>query len=160
MEQLTIRADAITEEKILELVNFLDTWKLPEGVTESKLAYLYWRLKARGSWMEQADQWLKHDYDRKKESYKWKVINEIQQGIEDMRNENWLAWHYRYEIANIKEREKGRTMQLWFQDIDVNDKVKWRHSVLIKERENPEFFEEMLNKYRPQETTTLYDKPF
>jgi hypothetical protein len=73
-----------------------------------------------------------------------------------MRNENWIAAHYQYEIANIKSWVDGRTMQIWFQDTDVNDKVKRRHSIVIEEKDNPEFFQEMMQKYAP----SLNSKPF
>jgi hypothetical protein len=157
MQKLEIRQDDITEEKISALVSFLDSWKIPEWWTESKLATLYWRLKARWEKLDKAEEWLNPCYEKKKESYKWRILNEIKQWIEDMRNENWLAWHYQYEIANIKSRVDWRTMQLWFQDTDANDKVKRRRSVLIEEKENPEFFKEMLEKYAPKD---LQPKPF
>lgn len=156
MQQLQIKVDDITGEKISALINFLDTGVLPEWMTQSQMAILYGRLKARGEKLEKAEQRLKADYDKKKESYKWRILNEIKQWLQEMRNENWLAGHYQYEIANIKNRADGRTMQIWFRDIDTNDKLKWRKSVLIEEKYNPEFFEEMILKYAPN----LQPKPF
>lgn len=159
MQKLEIKQDDITEEKISALITFLDSWVVPEWWTESKLATLYWRIRARWDRIEQAEEWLKPCLDKKKEAYKWKIINETKQWIEDMRNENWWWYNpYRYEIANIKNRADWRTMQIWFRDVDTEWKTKRRHSILIEEKHNPEFFEEMLEKYVPKET--LHDKPF
>ena len=156
MQRLEMRLDDITGEQISDLVRFLDSGELPEWMTKAKMAMLYGRLKARGEKIEKAELRLKPDYDKKKESYKWRIINEIKQWVEEMRNETWWVGHYQYEIVNIKSRVDGRTMQIWFQDTDVNDKIKWRKSILIEEKENPEFFQEMLQKYAPN----LQPKPF
>lgn len=160
MQQLQIKKEDITEEMILNLVNYFDTGVLPEWMTESRIWQLYWRLRARWNKIDKAEEKLQPLYERKAEGYKRKKTNEIQQWIHDIKNENWGVWHYEYEIANIKEREKGRTMQIWFIDTDPQtNKTKWRHSVEIEERHNPTFFEEMLNKYMPHNALPE-DKPF
>ena len=159
MQTLKIKLDDITGEKISALVSFLDTGELPEWMTESKMAILYGRLKARGEKIDKAEERLEKDRQKKKESYKWKILNEIKQWIEDFRNENWWWYNpYKYEIANIKNRADWKTLLIWFRDIDSEWKTKWRHSVLIEEVYNPEFFNEMMQKYAPQEN--LHDKPF
>ena len=161
MEKLQIKAEDITEEMILDLVNYFDTWKLPTWMTRSKIRTTYWRLRARWNTIDKAEEIIKQEQDKKQEDYKWRVINEIQQGIQDMKNANWGTWHYVYEIANIKEWEKWRTMQLGFIDTDPQtNKTKWRHSVEIEERRNPSFFQEMLNKYISKEEETYQEKPF
>ena len=158
MQQLDFKMDDITEEKISDLVTFLDnpwTWVNP------RMAMLYWRLRARGNIINKADERLDKDIQKKKESYKWKIINEIKQWLEDMKNENWWWYNpYRYEIANIKSREDWKTLLIWFRDIDENWKTKRKHSVLIEEKYNPDFFKEMLDKYIPQEEKNLDSKPF
>ena len=140
--------DDITEDKISDLVTFLDnpwTWVNP------RMALLYGRLKNRWNKLDKAEERLDKDRQKKKESYKWKIINEIKQWIEDMKNENWWWYNpYKYEIANIKSREDWKTLLIWFRDIDIDWKTKWRHSVLIEEVYNPDFFKEMLEKYTPQ----------
>ena len=148
--------DDITEDKISDLVTFLDnpwTWVNP------RMALLYGRLKNRWNKLDKAEERLDKDRQKKRESYKWKIINEIKQWLEDMRNENWWWYNpYRYEIANIKNRVDWRTLLIWFRDVDSEWKTKWRHSVLIEEKNNPDFFQEMLDKYVP--TENLHDKPF
>lgn len=116
----------------------------------------YWQLRARWNKLEKAEEWIEKDRQKKREAYKWRIINEIKQGTQDMRNENWLAGHYEYEIVNVKNWEDGKTMQIWFRDVDIDWKTKWRHSVLIEEVYNPDFFQEMLDKYVPN----LDSKPF
>ena len=160
MQKLQIKDD-ITEEMILSLVNYFDTWVLPEWMKESRLWQLYWRLKARWNKIDKAEEMLKPLINKKQEDYKWRIINEMQQWLKDIRNENWGAWTYNYEIANIKEWEKWRTMQLWFIDTDPQtNKTKRRHSVEIEERRNPEFFQEMLEKYVERVKVSYEDKPF
>lgn len=152
-----MKLDDITEDKIFDLVQFLDSEESTKWKTNPRMAILCWRLRARGEKLEKADERLKPDYDRKKENYKWRIINEIKQWLEDIKNENWWWYNpYKYEIANIKNRADWKTMQIWFRDIDVDWKTKWRKSILIEERENPEFFQEMLQKYAPD----LQPKPF
>lgn len=154
--RLQIKQEDITGEKISELVNFLDnpwTWVNP------KMAMLYGRLQARWEKIDKAEERLEKDRQKKKESYKWRIINEIKQWLEDMRNENWWWYNpYKYEIANIKSRADWKTLLIWFRDIDSEWKTKRKHSVLIEEKDNPEFFQEMLEKYMP--TENLHDKPF
>ena len=144
--------DDITEEKISDLVTFLDN---PWPWVNPRMALLYGRLRDRWEKLERAEAWLKPDIERRKESYKWRIINEIKQWLEDMKNENPWA-HYEYEIVNIKSRTDWRTMQIWFRDVDINDKIKWRKSVEIEEKHNPEFFKEMMDRYAP----SLNSKPF
>lgn len=151
-----MKVDDITGEQISDLVNFLDNWVLPEWVTESQMAVLYGRLRARWEKIEKAEERLEKDRQKKRENYKWRIVNEIKKGIEEMRNENWMVGHYEYEIANIKNWEDGRTMQIWFRDVDSEGKTKWRKSIVIEEVYNPDFFQEMMEKYAP----TLDSKPF
>lgn len=156
MQKLDFKMDDITEDKISDLVTFLDnpwTWVNP------RMALLYGRLKNRWNKLDKAEERLDKDRQKKKESYKWKIVNEIKQWLEDMRNENWWWYNpYKYEIANIKNRADWRTLLIWFRDVDSEWKTKWRHSVLIEEKNNPDFFQEMLDKYVP--TENLHDKPF
>jgi hypothetical protein len=48
-------------------------------MSESKLFILYGRLKARGEKLEKAEEKLKPFLDRRKENYKWRILNEIKQ---------------------------------------------------------------------------------
>ena len=150
MKTLEIKKEVITEEKISALVNFLDTWIVPEWWSESRLAVFYWQLKANWTKLDKAEERLEKDRKKKRESYKWRIINEIKQWIEDMKNENgWWYNPYKYEIVNVKTWEHWRTMQIWFRDIDVHWKTIRKYSVLIDEMLNPDFFQEMLEKYAP-----------
>ena len=102
--------------------------------------------------LDKAEEWLEKDRQKKREAYKWRIINELKQWSEDMKYENWWWYNpYKYEIVNVKNWEWGRTMQIWFRDIDIDWKTKRKHSVLIEEVYNPDFFNEMLEKYAPQE---------
>ena len=150
MNKLEIKKETITEEKISALVNFLDTWVVPEWWSESRLAIFYGQLRANGTKLDKAEERLEKDRQKKREAYKWRILNEIKKWNEDMKNENgWWYNPYKYEIVNVKSWEHGRTMQIWFRDIDIDWKTKRRYSVLIEEIYNPDFFKEMLEKYAP-----------
>lgn len=150
MNKLEIKKEVITEEKISALVNFLDTWVVPEWWSESRLAIFYGQLRANWTKLDKAEERLKNDVQKKREAYKWRILNEIKKWNEDMKNENgWWYNPYKYEIVNVKSWEHWRTMQIWFRDIDIDWRTKWRHSVLIEEIYNPDFFQEMLEKYAP-----------
>lgn len=150
MNKLEIKKEVITEEKISALVNFLDTWVVPDWWSESRLAIFYGQLRATWTKLDKAEERLKNDVQKKREAYKWRILNEIKKWNEDMRNENgWWYNPYKYEIVNVKSWEHWRTMQIWFRDIDIDWRTKWRHSVLIEEIYNPDFFQEMLEKYAP-----------
>ena len=150
MNKLEIKKETITEEKISALVNFLDTWIVPEWWSESRLAIFYGQLRATWTKLDKAEERLKNDVQKKREAYKWRILNEIKKWNEDMKNENgWWYNPYKYEIVNVKSWEHWRTMQIWFRDIDIDWRTKWRHSVLIEEVYNPDFFQEMLEKYAP-----------
>lgn len=150
MNKLEIKKETITEEKISALVNFLDTWIVPEWWSESRLAIFYGQLRANWTKLDKAEERLKNDIQKKREAYKWRILNEIKKWNEDMKNENgWWYNPYKYEIVNVKSWGHWRTMQIWFRDIDIDWRTKWRHSVLIEEVNNPDFFQEMLEKYAP-----------
>lgn len=160
MEKLQIKDD-ITEEMILDLVNYFDTWALPEWMSESKLWQTYWRLRARGNKIDKAEEMLKPLKEQKKEDYKWKMLWEMRRWIEDIKNNMQWEWSDRYDLANVKERADWRTMQLGIMYTNDDNKLRRKNSVVIEERQNPEFFEEMLKKYKPQERKDLYEnKPF
>lgn len=150
MNKLEIKKETITEEKISALVNFLDTWVVPEWWSESRLAIFYGQLRANWTKLDKAEERLEKDRQKKREAYKWRILNEIKKWNEDMKNENgWWYNPYKYEIVNVKSWEHWRTMQIWFRDIDIDWKTKRRYSVLIEEIYNPDFFKEMLEKYAP-----------
>lgn len=143
-----------------DLMKFLDSNPWPE--VNPKMAILYGRLKARWMELDKWEEWLDKSIDKKKEGYKWKILNQMKEGKEDIENENRsYSWHYEYQVANLKKWTKWRTMQLWFPDIDENWNDKWRKSVVIEEWKNPEFFQEMLEKYLPKnESKDENNRPF
>lgn len=160
MEKLQIKDD-ITEEMILNLVNYFDTWVLPKWMKESRLWQLYWRVRARGTKIDKAEEMLEPLRKKKQEEYKWKMLGEMRRWIEDIKNNMQWEWSDRYDLANVKERADWRTMQLGIMYTNDDNKLRRKNSVVIEERQNPEFFEEMLKKYKPQERKDLYEnKPF
>lgn len=145
---------------ISDLVKFLDSNPWPE--VNPKMAILYGRLKGRWMKLDKWEEWINKSIEKKKTDYKWKILNQMKQWLEEIVNENRsYSWHYEYQIANLKNWTKWRTMQLWFADVDESWNDKWRKSVEIEEWKNPEFFQEMLEKYLPQnENKDENNRPF
>lgn len=145
---------------ISDLVKFLDSNPWPE--VNPKMAILYGRLKAKWMKLDKWEEWLGKSIDKKKENYKWKILNQMKQWKEEIENENrTYNWHYEYQVANLKRWTKWRTIQLWFADTDVSWNDKRRKSVIIEEWKNPEFFKEMLERYLPtNDVKNGTEKPF
>ena len=57
----------LTEEQILSVVNYFDTWDTGE-FTESQIWFMYWRLKAQWNKIDKAEEYLEKAKKRKAES--------------------------------------------------------------------------------------------
>jgi hypothetical protein len=160
MKAIEIKQDDITEEMISDLVKFLDS--NPWTEVNPEMAILYGRFKARWMKLDKWEEWINKSIAKRKEDYKWKILNQMKQWKEEIENENRsYSWHYEYQLANLKSWTEWRTIQLWFPDTDDNGNEKWRKSVEIEEWKNPEFFQEMLEKYLPKnENKNENSKPF
>ena len=147
----------LTEEKKCMVRKFFNEWVTPDGVALGKLFLWYWRMRATEK-IQGAEEMIEMDLMKKQDAYRWRILGDMKRWLEDIKYENGWYWNYKYELANIKQWADGRTMLLWFQDTDMNWKLKWRKWVLIEENKNPKFFKEMLEKYQPKDFTT--NKPF
>lgn len=137
----------LTEEQILSVVNYFDTWDTGE-FTESQIWFMYWRLKAQWNKIDKAEEYLENIKKRKAESYRWNKEQEINQHMKEYRQETaWDTW--RYELMRLKEWEDWRTLVLWFMgnyDTEKN-KQKWSHVIEIEERQNPDYFQEIVKRF-------------
>lgn len=137
----------LTEEQILSVVNYFDTWDTGE-FTESQIWFMYWRLKAQWNKIDKAEEYLEKAKKRKAESYRWNKEQEINQHMKEYRQETaWDTW--RYELMRLKEWEDWRTLVLWFMgnyDTEKN-KQKWSHVIEIEERQNPDYFQEIVKRF-------------
>ena len=137
----------LTEEQILSVVNYFDTWDTGE-FSESQIWFMYWRLKAQWNKIDKAEEYLEKMKKRKAESYRWNKEQEINQHMKEYRQETaWDTW--RYELMRLKEWEDWRTLVLWFMgnyDTEKN-KQKWSHVIEIEERQNPDYFQEIVKRF-------------
>lgn len=117
-------------------------------VSEHKIWIWYWRMKAEWIRIEQAEELIKKSKQRKKDSYKWKKEQEINQHLKEYKQETW--WDVgRYEFVKLYERECWRSLVLWFlwnYDLEHN-RQRRSHVITIDEWKNEEYFQEIIKRY-------------
>lgn len=145
--ETTFKLKPITEDQILSVVNYFDTWDIGE-LSESQIWFLYWRMRANGTKIEKAEEYLNKMKKRKAESYRWNKEQEINKNMKEYKQETW--WDtWRYELMRLKEWEDWRTLVLWFMgnyDTEKN-KQRFTHVIEIEERENPDYFQEIVKRF-------------
>ena len=65
----------LTEEQILSVVNYFDTWDTGE-FSESQIWFMYWRMKNQGIKFDKAEDYLSKQLKRKQDSYRWQKEQE------------------------------------------------------------------------------------
>lgn len=146
MEQ-PFKTQPITEEQIYKVVNYFDTWDTG-GESESRIWLRYWRMKSQWSTIDKAEEQIKKAVKRKHESYRWQKEQEINEHSKMYRQEKaWENW--KYELMRLKEWEDWRTMVIWFMEKydETTWKIKRSHAVEIEERQNPDYFQEIADRF-------------
>jgi len=140
----------ITEDQILKVVKYFDTYKNWHGDTswesESQIRIRYWILHRR-DWLtiDIAEQEKTKTKKRNGESYRWKKEQEINQHLKEYRQQNyWTEWTY--DLMRTYNREDGRQINIWIM-VQTNDGIKRTHAVDIEERQNPEYFQEIIKRF-------------
>lgn len=141
------KTNELTEEQVLQVVNYFDTWDTGD-FTESKIWYLYGRLKAKWSTIDKAEQYLAKALKKKQDSYRWLKEQEINKNLKEYKQET-AGDTWKYELMKLNEWEDGRTMVIWFmQKYDEQAmKIRYSHAVEIEERQNPEYFQEIAKRF-------------
>lgn len=137
----------ITEEQICKVVNYFDTGDTG-GESESRIRLRYWRMKNQWSTIDKAEEQIKKAIKRKHESYRWQKEQELNEHSKIYRQEKaWDTW--RYELMRLKEWEDWRTMVIWFMEKydETTWKIKRSHAVEIEERQNPDYFQEIADRF-------------
>lgn len=145
--QAAVKLKPLTEEQISSVCNYFEKWE-KGNFTESQIWFLYGRMKANWVTINDAEEYLKKQDKRKWESYRRQKEQEINQHMKEYRQEK--AWDTgRYELMRLKEREDGRTMVIWFMEKydEQTWKIKWSHAVEIEERQNPDYFQEIADRF-------------
>ena len=141
------KTNELTEEQVSQVVNYFDTGDTG-NLTESKIRFMYWRMKNQGIKFDKAEEYLSKQLKRKQESYRWQKEQELNQHQKEYRQEKaWETW--RFELMRLKEWEDWRTMVIWFMEKydEQTGKYKRSHAVEIEERLNPDYFQEIADRF-------------
>lgn len=142
-----IKLKPLTEEQISLVCNYFDTWD-KWGLTESQIYILYGRMKYQWVRIDKAEEVIEKLEKRKQDSYRWNKEQEINQHIKEYRQQT--QWDNGiYELMRLKEWEDGRTIVMWFMwNYDLEkQKQKRSHVVEIEERQNPDYFQEIVKRF-------------
>jgi hypothetical protein len=142
-----IKLKPLTEEQISLVCNYFDTWD-KWGLTESQIYILYGRMKYQWVRIDKAEEVIEKLEKRKQDSYRWNKEQEINQHINEYRQQT--QWDNGiYELMRLKEWEDGRTIVMWFMwNYDLEkQKQKRSHVVEIEERQNPDYFQEIVKRF-------------
>lgn len=141
------KMNELTEEQVSQVVNYFDTWDI-WNLTESKIWYMYGRMKHQGIKFDKAEEYLSKQLKRKQESYRWQKEQELNEHSKQYRQEKaWDTW--KFELMRLKEWEDWRTMVIWFMEKfdEQTGKYKRSHAVEIEERLNPSYFQEIADRF-------------
>lgn len=140
----------ITEEQISKVVRYFDTYKNWHGDTswesECQIRIRYWILHQRWELtLGIAEQEKAKTKKRDGESYKWRKEQEINKHLKEYRQQNyWNEWVY--ELMRSYDREDGKQINIWIMTTE-NNEIKRTHAVDIEERENPDYFQEIVKRF-------------
>lgn len=141
------KTNELTGEQVSQVVNYFDTGDTG-NYTESQIWFMYGKLKANGSKIDKAEEYLSKQLKRKYESYRRQKEQELNDHSKQYRQEK-AGDTWKYELMRVKEREDGRTMVIWFMEKydEQTGKIRWSHAVEIEERLNPEYFQEIADRF-------------
>lgn len=142
-----IEIKPITEEQKSIVRNYFETWD-QWWLTTSNIRFCYWRMRAHWERIEKAEEELQKLKKRKQESYRRNKEQEINQNMKDYRIQTW--WDiWKYELMKVNNREDWRTIVMWFlRNYDVaKDRQSRSHVVEIEERQNPNYFQEIIKRF-------------
>lgn len=141
------KTNELTEEQVSQVVNYFDTWDTG-NYTESQIWFMYGKMKHQGIKFDKAEEYLSKQLKRKQDSYRWQKEQELNEHSKQYRQEKaWDTW--KFELMRLKEWEDWRTMVIWFMEKfdEQTGKYKRSHAVEIEERLNPDYFQEIADRF-------------
>ena len=144
------KINELNEEQILKVLKYFDTRNNWHGDTswekESQIRARYWILHAKWELtIDVAEQEKLKSQKRDWESYKRFKEQEIKEHLKAYRQEEyWNEWVF--ELMRVYEREDWRQINIWIMKTD--DWIRRTHAIEIEERRNPEYFQEIINRYK------------
>lgn len=150
-----IKLKPLTEEDKSLVRKFFEKWETG-GLGKWRLFFMYWRMRAQGERIPQAEAILERQAQLKMDSYRNSKNLEILRGLKAYENEHQEAWAY--EVMRINHWDNGRTLIIGILD-QRDKKVVHSHVIEIVESLNPDYFKECIMKYAPNQALSS-DKPF
>lgn len=150
-----IKLKPLTEEDKSLVRKFFEKWET-SGLGKWRLFFMYWRMRANGERIPQAEAILERQAQLKMDSYRNSKNLEILRGLKAYENEHQETWAY--EVMRINHWDNGRTLIIGILD-QRDKKVVHSHVIEIVESLNPDYFKECIMKYAPNQALSS-DKPF
>lgn len=145
--EMPVKLKPLTEEQISAVCRFFDTGNKGD-YTESQIYFLYWRMRAQWIKFAKPEEELFKEKKKKQETYRWKKEQEINEHLKQYKIET--AGDYgKYELMKVNSREDGRSIVIWIMKSFDTEKarVTRSHSVEIEERCNPDYFQEVVDRF-------------
>lgn len=145
----------MTEEEKSSVRNFFATGDTG-GMGKWRIWFTYWRMRAHGDTIPEAETILERKAQLKMDSYRVSKEGEIAKWLHDYENEHQETSEY--EVMRINDWDNWRSLVIWIVDYD-GKKLTHSHIVEIVESMNPAYFKECMMRYAPQQAL-VNDKPF
>lgn len=143
---MKIKLQALTEEEKSLVYKFFETWE-KWWYSESKIRFMYWRMKDQGIRIEKAEEYLEKAKEKKMKSYRWFKEQEILKHLKDYKMETGDNW--RFEFIKLNEWETGKSLIVGIlksYDIEKNKQVR-SHVIDFDEWKDPEYFQEIVKRF-------------
>lgn len=95
-----------------------------------------------------ADKYLEDIRKRKQTNYRFLKENEIKEKLEEYNQKTWTM-NNSFDVMNFWNRKLWRTLEIWIMDWNKeNGDIRWKQSIEIEERRNPDYFKELLKRFK------------
>ena len=155
MFDLKTKLKPLTEEEKSLVRNYFATWD-NGGWWESRIWFIYGRMRAHGDIIPSAEDLISSRRQQKMDSYKLSKEQEIADGLLAYASEHNETSEY--EFMKLNHWDPWRTLIIGILGYD-GKKVTHTHTVEINELSNPDYFKECMMRYAPNQALST-DKPF
>lgn len=114
----------------------------------SKIWFNYGRMRANWEKIDVAEKYLEENKKRKETNYRFIKENEMKSKLEEYNQKTWTK-NNSFDVMNFWNRELWRTLEIWIMDWNKDNwDIRWKQSIEIEERRNPEYFKELLKRFK------------
>ena len=95
-----------------------------------------------------ADKYLEEKKKRKETNYRFFKENEMKEKLEEYNQKTWTM-NNSFDVMNFWNRKIWRTLEIWIMDWNKDNwDIRWKQSIEIEERRNPDYFKELLKRFK------------